>query len=213
MKGYIEALLTVSHAGAAEYALCTTENAFHPGRCATVSVNGKQIGIFGEVHPEVAANYGIGAPTYVAQLDFDAMFENSKLNADVVTYSMYLLGIVVALISLLIMRNTTMRGEASPFIMELPLYHLPGVKSLALHLWDKAKHFIQKAFTIILISCVIIWFLSNFGWDWKYLGEAGMDKSILASVGKLVQSNYNNVSSRDSAGHHHWNLRNKRRQP
>ena len=112
---------------------------------------------------------------------------NSKLNADVVTYSMYLLGIVVALISLLIMRNTTMRGEASPFIMELPLYHLPGVKSLALHLWDKAKHFIQKAFTIILISCVIIWFLSNFGWDWKYLGEAGMDKSILASVGKLVQ--------------------------
>ena len=112
---------------------------------------------------------------------------NSKLNADVVTYSMYLLGIVVALISLLIMRNTTMRGEASPFIMELPLYHLPGFKNLMLHLWDKAKHFIQKAFTIILISCVIIWFLSNFGWDWKYLGEAGMDKSILASIGKLMQ--------------------------
>ena len=75
MKGYIEALLAVSHAGAAEYALCTTENAFHPGRCATVSVNGTEIGIFGEVHPEVAANYGIGAPTYVAQLDFDAMFD------------------------------------------------------------------------------------------------------------------------------------------
>ena len=75
MKGYIEALLAVSHAGAAEYAPCTTDTAFHPGRCATVSVNGKQIGIFGEVHPEVAANYGINAPTYVAQLDFDAMFD------------------------------------------------------------------------------------------------------------------------------------------
>ena len=108
-------------------------------------------------------------------------------NADVITYGMYLLGIVTALLSLLVMRNTTMRGEASPFIMELPIYHLPGFKSLMLHLWDKAKHFIHKAFTIILLSCVVIWFLSNFGWDWKYVGEAHMDSSILASIGKLVQ--------------------------
>ena len=111
----------------------------------------------------------------------------SNLNADLITYSMYLLGIVVALVSLLVMRNTTMRGEASPFIMELPLYHIPGFRNLMLHLWDKAKHFIQKAFTIILISCVVIWFLSNFGWDWKYLGEEGMNNSILASIGKLLQ--------------------------
>lgn len=107
-------------------------------------------------------------------------------NADVITYGMYLLGIATALISLLVMRNTTMRGEASPFIMELPIYHLPGFKNLMLHLWDKAKHFIHKAFTIILISCVVIWFLSNFGWDWKFVGER-MDTSILASIGKLVQ--------------------------
>lgn len=112
---------------------------------------------------------------------------NKNINADVVTYSMYLLGIVVALLSLLVMRTTTMRGEASPFIMELPLYHMPGFKSLMLHLWDKAKHFIQKAFTIILISCVIIWFLSNFGWDWRYLGEGNMDESILASIGQLIK--------------------------
>ncbi|MBE5745140.1 MAG: ferrous iron transporter B [Clostridiales bacterium] len=107
-------------------------------------------------------------------------------NADIITYSMYLLGIVVAMLSLLVMRNTTMRGEASPFIMELPLYHMPGFKNLMLHLWDKAKHFIQKAFTIILVSCVIIWFLSNFGWAWNYVGE-DMDQSILASIGKLIQ--------------------------
>jgi len=55
-----------------------------------------------------------------------------------------------------------------------------------LHLWDKAKHFIQKAFTIILVSCVIVWFLSNFGWAWNYVGE-NMDQSILASIGKLIQ--------------------------
>ncbi len=110
-----------------------------------------------------------------------------KGNADIITYSMYLLGIVVALLSLLFMRNTTMRGEASPFIMELPIYHMPGFKNLTLHLWDKAKHFIEKAFTIIFASTIVIWFLSNFGWDWKYVGEEGMDSSILASLGKLIQ--------------------------
>ena len=108
-------------------------------------------------------------------------------DADIITYSMYLLGIATALISLLVMRNTTMRGEASPFIMELPIYHMPGFKSLMLHLWDKAKHFIQKAFTIILVSCIVIWFLSNFTWNWSYVGEEGMDISILASLGKLIQ--------------------------
>ncbi len=108
-------------------------------------------------------------------------------NADLITYSMYFLGIVTALVSLLVMRNTTMRGETSPFIMELPTYHLPGFKNLMLHLWDKAKHFIEKAFTIILISCVAIWFLSNFTWDWSFVGEEGMDTSILASIGKLIQ--------------------------
>ena len=110
-----------------------------------------------------------------------------KGNADIITYGMYLLGVMVALLSLLFMRNTTMRGEASPFIMELPIYHMPGVKNLALHLWDKAKHFIEKAFTVIFASTIVIWFLSNFGWDWKYLGQEGMDNSILASVGKLIQ--------------------------
>ena len=116
-----------------------------------------------------------------------AIVQNFQVgNADVITYSMYLLGIVTALVSLLIMRNTTMRGEASPFIMELPAYRMPGLQSLMLHLWDKAKHFIHKAFTIILVSCVVIWILSNFGWDWKYVGER-MDTSILASLGKLIQ--------------------------
>jgi ferrous iron transport protein B len=85
------------------------------------------------------------------------------------------------------MRNTTQRGEASPFIMELPTYHMPGFRNLMLHLWDKAKHFIQKAFTIILMSCIVIWFLSNFGWSWNYVGEEGMDQSILASIGRFIQ--------------------------
>ncbi|MBQ9714261.1 MAG: ferrous iron transport protein B [Clostridia bacterium] len=125
-----------------------------------------------------------------------ALAVRTNLDAGLVTLSMYVLGITVALLSLLVMRNTTMRGEASPFIMELPTYHMPGFRNLMLHLWDKAKHFIQKAFTIILLSCMIIWFLSNFGWDWKHVGmitlENGeevlnIENSILASVGRFIQ--------------------------
>lgn len=110
-----------------------------------------------------------------------------KGNADIITYSMYLLGIVVALLSLLVMRNTTMRGETSPFIMELPAYHMPGFKNLMLHLWDKAKHFIEKAFTVIFASTIVIWFLSHFMWNWSYVPDEQMNLSILASLGQFIQ--------------------------
>jgi ferrous iron transport protein B len=70
--------------------------------------------------------------------------------------------------------------------MELPTYHMPGLKNLMLHLWDKAKHFIQKAFTVILLSCVIVRLLSTFSWDWTYVGEE-MDRSILTSLGQFIQ--------------------------
>ena len=108
-------------------------------------------------------------------------------NADAITFGMYVLGIVTAIVSVLLMRNTTQRGETPPFIMELPAYHAPGFKNLMLHLWDKTKHFIKKAFTIIFVSTVLIWFLQSFTWDWHYIGADAMGDSILASVGKLVQ--------------------------
>ncbi len=105
---------------------------------------------------------------------------------DVITYSMYVVGLVVAIIAVILMRQTTLRGDAAPFIMELPEYHLPQFKALMIHLWDKAKHFVKKAFTIILASTIVIWFLSNFGWNWAYL-DGDMDSSILAGLGKLIQ--------------------------
>lgn len=107
-------------------------------------------------------------------------------NADLITFSMYIVGMVTAIVSVIIMRNTTMRGEVPPFIMELPAYHVPQFKGLMIHLWDKLKHFIKKAFTIILASTIVIWFLSSFAWDWSYIG-GNMDNSILASIGKFVQ--------------------------
>lgn len=100
---------------------------------------------------------------------------------------MYLLGIITAIVSVIIMRATTMRGEVPPFIMELPAYHVPGFKNLMLHLWDKTKHFVKKAFTIIFASTVLIWFLQSFSWNWTYLGADNMQQSILASVGQLIQ--------------------------
>ena len=105
-------------------------------------------------------------------------------SVDLITYSMYVLGVIIAIVAVLIMRHSTQRGEAAPFIMELPQYHLPQFKALMIHLWDKAKHFVKKAFTIILASTIIIWFLSNFGWDWKM---CDMEDSILASIGKFIQ--------------------------
>lgn len=108
-------------------------------------------------------------------------------NADIITLSMYLLGMVTAIVTIIIMRNTTMKGEVPPFIMELPAYHAPQFKSLMLHLWDKAKHFIKKAFTIILASTILIWFVSHFSWNWSYLPNEQMASSILASIGQLIQ--------------------------
>ena len=105
-------------------------------------------------------------------------------NADLITYSMYVIGLALAVVTIILMRSTTQKGEIAPFIMELPAYHMPSGKGLAVHLWDKIKHYLQKVFTVILASTVVIWFLSNFGWNWKM---TSIDKSILASVGQFVQ--------------------------
>ncbi len=120
-------------------------------------------------------------------------------DADLITYGMYLLGIVTAIVCVILMRSTTMRGKVPPFIMELPAYHAPLFKGLMIHLWDKTKHFVKKAFTIIFASTIVIWFLSNFSWNWGFLPEEieyegetilvnlHMEQSILGSIGMLIQ--------------------------
>ena len=122
-------------------------------------------------------------------------------NADIITYSMYVLGLVVAVFSILLMRSTTQKGEIAPFIMELPAYHAPSFKSLMIHMWDKAKHYIEKAFTIILFSTIAIWFLSNFGWDWKM---CEIDNSILASIGKFMQPIFTPLGFGSQLGTYGW---------
>ncbi len=108
----------------------------------------------------------------------------TSVNADLLVFGLYVFGMVMAVISVAVMRQTTMRGEAAPFIMELPDYHLPQFRSLMVHLWDKLKHYIKKAFTIIVASAIVIWFLSNFNWSWQMVG---IEESILYSIGSFVQ--------------------------
>ncbi len=108
-------------------------------------------------------------------------------HTDLITYGMYVLGMVVAICAILLMRSTTMKGEVPPFIMELPSYHAPQFKNLMIHLWDKTKHFVKKAFTIILASTIVIWFMSHFSWNWNYLPDESMNESILAGIGGLIR--------------------------
>ena len=93
-------------------------------------------------------------------------------NVDLITYSMYVVGIVTAIVTVIIMKRTVMRGKTPPFIMELPQYHLPEAKSLLIHLWEKLKGYVKKAFTIILASTIVIWFLQSFTFNWKYIEQA-----------------------------------------
>ena len=97
---------------------------------------------------------------------------------------LYLLGIVVGILMAVIFRGTLFRGEAAPFVMELPNYRLPGAKNVARLLWEKAKDFLQRAFTVILIATIVVWLLSNFNWHLNPVAEA--KDSILASVSGLL---------------------------
>lgn len=74
----------------------------------------------------------------------------------------YILGIIVGILVALLFKNTLFKGEAVPFVMELPNYRMPGAKNVAQLLWEKAKDFLSKAFSVILIATIVVWFLQSF---------------------------------------------------
>ncbi len=125
-------------------------------------------------------------------------------NADVITFSMYVLGIAAAIVCILLMRNTTLRGDTPPFIMELPAYHRPLFKNLMIHLWDKTKHFVKKAFTIIFVSTVVIWLFSHVSWDWRFLPDESMQESVLASIGMFIQPIFTPLGFGSQLGSFGW---------
>lgn len=101
-----------------------------------------------------------------------------------VMMSVYLLGIAVAILSGLIMKKTMFSGNPIPFVMELPAYRIPSLQSVLLHMWEKAKDFLHKAFTIILGATIIIWFLQSY--DFSFHGVSDASQSMLAQIGNLL---------------------------
>lgn len=104
--------------------------------------------------------------------------------AGLVMVALYFTGIAVGILTALIAKNTAFKGEAVPFVMELPNYRLPGLKNVAHLLWEKAKDFLQRAFTIIFLAAIIIWFLQTFDLHMNMVADS--QDSILAVAAGLI---------------------------
>ena len=104
--------------------------------------------------------------------------------AGLVMVLLYFTGILVGVLAALLLKSTVFQGEAVPFVMELPNYRLPSPKSVGQLIWEKARDFIQRAFTIIFVATVVIWFLQTF--DTRLNVAATPDSSLLALIGSLI---------------------------
>ena len=122
-----------------------------------------------------------------AKLPIYAVFTTAFFPKNVralVMISLYALGIICGIIYAVILKKTKFSGEPVPFVMELPNYRIPSAKSVVMLMWDKAKGFIQKAFTIILLASVVIWFLQTF--DIRFNIVKAPDSSMLAMIGGYI---------------------------
>lgn len=97
---------------------------------------------------------------------------------------LYVLGILVGIFCAFVLKKTAFRGKPMPFVMELPNYRFPSAKSVLLLMWDKAKDFIQRAFTVIFIATLIIWFLQTFDTRLNVVTDSA--NSLLAIIGKFI---------------------------
>ena len=120
-----------------------------------------------------------------AKLPIIALFAGSIFGgASWVAPAIYFLGIFMIIICGIILNKTKVfKGEPAPFVMELPQYHIPSMKGVLIHMWDRGKAFIIKAGTIIFVACAVIWFTSSFSWS---LQMVDAQDSILASIGRVI---------------------------
>lgn len=117
-----------------------------------------------------------------AKMPIYAFFANAFFPkyAAPVMISMYFIGILMAILIVLIGKNTVFKGEAVPFVMELPNYRMPGAKSVLQLMWDKAKDFLQRAFSVIFIGTIVVWFLQNFNFSMNMVSDP--QSSMLAAL-------------------------------
>ncbi|MBR1658267.1 MAG: ferrous iron transport protein B [Synergistaceae bacterium] len=111
----------------------------------------------------------------------DAFFPK---HSGLIMTGLYVLGIVIGILVALLYKNTLFKGEAVPFVMELPNYRMPGARNVLMLMWEKAKDFLQRAFSVILIATVVIWFLQTF--DFHFNIAESSDESILAAVSGML---------------------------
>ena len=97
---------------------------------------------------------------------------------------LYILGIVMGILIALFYKGTLFKGEAVPFVMELPNYRLPGFKNVSQLLWEKAKDFLQRAFSVILVATVVVWFLQSFDLHLNMVTDS--QNSILATIAGMI---------------------------
>ena len=102
-----------------------------------------------------------------------------------VMIGLYLLGIVMAIVMALLFKKTMFKGEAVPFVMELPNYRMPGAKNVLHLLWEKAKDFLQRAFTVIFVATIVIWFLQNFDMGLNMVADS-QDSILALAAGVLA---------------------------
>lgn len=136
-------------------------------------------------------------------------------NAALVGFSMYIMGLLVAIGMVILMHWTTQREKVPPFIMELPSYHVPQARALFIHLWDKAKGFIKKASTIIVLAALLIWIFSNFTPRWEFipdmvneLGEpvAEYEGSMLKNICQAISPIFYPLGFGNNLGGNGWAL-------
>ncbi|WP_326974602.1 ferrous iron transport protein B [Caproicibacter sp. BJN0012] len=120
------------------------------------------------------------AKTVIIGMIVSTFFPRSVLIAP----AMYFLGIAIIVLSGIALKKTSyFGGDPAPFVMELPAYHIPSLKGVLIHMWERSRAFIIKAGTIIFTACVIIWFLSNFSWNMRMVD---IEQSILANIGNAI---------------------------
>ncbi len=120
-----------------------------------------------------------------AKLPIFALFAGALFNdAPWVSTSMYFIGMAAVIISGILLKKTKyFGGDPAPFVMELPAYHWPSIKGLFIHMWDRAKSFIHKAGTVILLSSILVWFLGSFNWSLQMVDTS---ESMLATIGGII---------------------------
>ncbi len=121
-----------------------------------------------------------------AKLPIYAFFVNAFFpgQGGLVMTGLYVLGVLMGIVAALVFKKTMFKGEAVPFVMELPNYRMPSLRSVLQLLWEKAKDFLQRAFSVILIASIVVWFLQSFDFHFDLVEDS--HNSILAAAAGLL---------------------------